>query len=320
MAFNPAGPQPPTPPPPPGSRPPFVPPGGGYGGYGPGYWPVESSSRVKRWWGRYWRSARRLARRLCAARRGDYDDLPNVDDYTKIQTLYKARTYAGIGFWLVLRIIGLVAAHNGPVTFEQFLTLGSAYWLSPLVIIVVSCVLYSATETGNRARTARQLLIPCACSLFLLLYLIGGFFISGDSTNSSSQGSVHPDSSGATGPQLLGFIFIGVPLILLCLWAMIVVVWSVGLTVVDQCRVIDGHPYLGAVAGIVTSWVAVGYGYIFGSSAFSVVDGAPSLMIQAGNWGGPLTVTAICLYEIRYLRSIGLRIKGGSLPAIPFTG
>lgn len=276
------------------------------------------------WWSRWWSWPLRTARRLFQPRRVDYLDIaPGERWYPLIAGMSTVRQVAGYGVWVALRLAGQLSIYpNQQLTLRDWLSITAPIWISPIMVFVVALGLYVATRPKKRLFTFKSLLTPLICSLaFLAFYVIWSGITLWASSAGTGERQVVPDATASTAENLT-FLFLDIPLGIVAVILIAWIFWTGGCFFVrcywNQFRVIDGHPYLGALSALASTWLVIAYGFTAGGLTLQVrPDASPGLRF-ATVWGGPLLITALAAIEIAYLWLVLERSpRDGSAPSIP---
>jgi hypothetical protein len=225
----------------------------------------------------------------------------------------------GLAFWWVLRSVGKVTAMpNDDHRAGDWITAVAGFWIAPLAIIGTAAVLLALTTGPRWARplTGYAFKTPVLCAVFFLAFPAVGILIS---VTAESHGSSIDPASGANGADLVGFFAIGVPFLLLSLWAIWFLIWAFWYCFRSTFRAIDGHPYLASIAAFVTTWAVFVVDQFHPGGTPSATGGR--LITLAGTYGGAVTVSALALLEIACLRwSLGFRLRHGTVAVNTTTG
>ncbi|XVQ15626.1 hypothetical protein ACQP1W_24780 [Spirillospora sp. CA-255316] len=159
-------------------------------------------------------------------------------------------------------------------------------------------IVVGAFIVGSRPHNRRLYLLRARKPLGALLALAGAvlyFVLLAEGVLTGGPVGEPPENPSASFYVLLMyFVF----LVLLALWVLVFVCYGAALTLVHMFRTADIHEVLPPVIAIVLVWeLAV-------VDLFSnTYDGAPVAVRAALILGGPLSVTAVSLWELRRLRT-----------------
>jgi hypothetical protein len=227
-------------------------------------------------------------RQVCKPSRPDRVEDPAV---RRIQLL---RTFIGLAavVWITVSFqLASDAKSLGYQRLDQVVT--SAVVLAVTFPVVVG-VFIAATRPSNRRLYFRRALKPFGALLALccaVLYLV---LVTSEKLTGGPMGQMPEVPTTADYMWLLYQVFLA----LLCLWAMVFVVYGAAVTVVHVFRTTDVHEVLPPIIAIVLVW-ELGIMDLF-SDAYT---GVPATARAAMVLGGPLSVTAVSLWELRRLKT-----------------
>ncbi|MCX4848811.1 hypothetical protein [Streptomyces sp. NBC_00893] len=227
-------------------------------------------------------------RQVCKPSRPDRVDDPAVK---RIQVLRMVVGLAAMVWILVSYRITSDAKSLAYQRFDQILT-SAALLAATLPVAVGAFVLASRSHT--RRLYLRRALKPLGALLALAGTILYFVLITSGALTGGPFGQMPEKPSTADYMHLMYELF----LVLVMLWGFVFVVYGAGLALVHVFRTADIHEVLPPVIAIVLVWeLAV-------ADLFSnTFDGVPALVRGAAIFGGPLSVTAVSLWELRRLRT-----------------
>ncbi|MFE2932846.1 hypothetical protein [Streptomyces sp. NPDC059278] len=227
-------------------------------------------------------------RRVCKPSRPDRVDDPTVQ---RIQVLRMVVGLAVMVWILVSYRITSDAKSLAYQRFDQILT--SATLLAATLPVAVGAFVI-ASRPHHRRLYLRRALKPLGALLALAGTILYFVLITSGALTGGPFGQMPEKPTTADYAHLMYELF----LILVMLWGFVFVVYGAGLALVHVFRTADIHEVMPPVIAIVLVWeLAV-------SDLFShAYDGVPVLVRGAAVFGGPLSVTAVSLWELRRLRT-----------------
>ncbi|MEV7087577.1 hypothetical protein AB0O07_17005 [Streptomyces sp. NPDC093085] len=225
---------------------------------------------------------------MCRPTRPDRVDDPVV---RRIQVLRMVVGLAAIAWILVAYRI---AADAQAVAWQRFEQAGDAWAVLAATFPVCVGVFIALSRPDRRREYLRRALKPLGALLalggalgFILLLVFG--FLTGGSIRRAPE---HP----ATADYLM--ILYQFALVIGCIWAIAFIVYGAGLALTHMFRAADIHDVLPPLTATLLAW------------ELSVMDliqdtyaGAPTGVLVAAVFGGPMSVTAVSLWELRRLRT-----------------
>jgi hypothetical protein len=250
--------------------------------------------------------------KLCRADRADYSDQQgHPRGYISLARTYTIRMWAGYLIWVGLRLLGYLIPGPDITTLGQLFYIFAPFWMTPLAIVAVSAGLYAITVKETKRFTLSRLGIPVAQALLLVppaaVFTIMVWLASRPGAGSLWGLETWAPPSGPLTDALgdLGSIaaVAVLPLWLaVCLWIPFATVNLLTRLYWNNFRAIDGHPYLGALSVLVSTWAVVVYDAVVSGPARTLRPDTQLWLQLAVNWGGPVLLTAIAVTEIIWLR------------------
>ena len=226
------------------------------------------------------------ARQVCRPSRPDRVDDPAV---RKIQLL---RTVIGLAAVVWISVSFQLASDAKSLGYQRLDQAATSAAVLAAAFPVVIGVFIAATRPNNRRLYLRRALKPFGALLALcgaVLYLV--LLASGKLTGGPV--AQMPEKPSMDAYMLLLYLLF---LAFLCLWAIVFWIYGAFVSVVHVFRTADVHEVLPPIIAIVLVW-ALAIVDLF-SDAYT---GVPATARTAMVLGGPLSVTAVSLWELRRL-------------------
>ncbi|MGC0421643.1 hypothetical protein [Embleya sp. AB8] len=228
-----------------------------------------------------------------------------VPDYRLIGRDTKLERVRAIRSWLGLAVLVWIAVTYGGAD-EATKGWINGFFVS-VVVALVACpiavgVLIALTRPNLRAETRKSLMLPLrSLGLFVVVSVatLGGL------------GSLAYGSQGINGSGGAAAFFLTLFGLIVSVWVMRF--WYLAVRAIPQhlFRAVDGHPLLPAVIAPWLAWC----GALIDLGDDGGKGSVPTAIRLAGTLGGPITITAMSLWEIRRVRSrYGVTFRGGPHP------
>ncbi|MEU2668138.1 hypothetical protein ABZ622_04585 [Streptomyces sp. NPDC007164] len=227
-------------------------------------------------------------RQVCKPSRPDRVDDPAVQ---KIQVL---RMVVGLAAMVWIAVSYRITSGAKSFAYQRLdQTVTSAALLAATFPVAVGAFVL-ASRSHHRRLYLRRALKPLGALLALggtILYFV---LLTRGTLTGGPFGQMPEKPSTADYLRLMYELF----LVLVMLWGFVFVIYGAVLAVVHVFRTTDIHEVLPPVIAIVLVW-ELAIADLF-SNAY---DGVPALVRGAAVFGGPLSVTAVSLWELRRLRT-----------------